>query len=377
MLARLRQMFFKEYIELVRDPKARFVLWGPALISMVLFGYAATFEIHNLPIAVLNLDHSYESRQFLARFSGSRYFDFRYHLDNRSQIKTLIDRGDIVMAIQIHPGFAELLRKRETAPVQVILDGSNSNTALIALGYVNQIASTFGAEYLRDRLERRDPLLVKTMPAVVLEKRPWYNSNLDSRWFFVPGLIGSLILTTVLQLTAFAVVRERELGTLEQIMVTPITRLEFILGKTVPFFLIGLADSLLVAVVGSLWFGVPFRGDAAVLSLGTALFLLSTLGVGLLISTASVTQQQAMVLGFFFVMPAITLSGFGTPVSSMPEVLQWVSAFDPLRHYLVVIRGVYLKGVGLDVLWPHMLAMTALGVVLLAISVLRFRKSLE
>lgn len=377
MFGRLRQMLVKEFIQLLRDPKARFVLFAPAIIQMMVFGYAATYEIRHVPTAVLDLDHSQESRDLIARFAASPYFDVRYELHNRRQITTLIDESRVYLAIQIHPGFAELLRKGQTAPVQVILDGTNSNTALVAYGYVSQIAGDFIQEQLRERLYRSAPALAATVSQVVLEPRPWFNTNMLSRWFIVPGLIGSIVLITVVQLTAFAVVRERELGTFEQIMVTPIRRAEFILGKTVPFFMVGLVDTVVVATVGTWWFGVPFRGSAPVLLLGSSLFLLSMLGVGLLISTAAMTQQQAMVSGFFALMPLITFSGLGTPVSSMPEALQWMSNVNPLQHYLVVLRGLYLKGVGLGVLWPQMAAMALIGVVLLGFTVSRLRKSLD
>jgi ABC-2 type transport system permease protein len=219
--------------------------------------------------------------------------------------------------------------------------------------------------------------LIAHLPRIVLEPRPWFNIDLDSQWFFVPGVIGNLVLVMVVNLTAFAIVREREIGTLEQIMVTPIRRVEFVLGKTVPFFLIGLLDTLLISLAGTLWFGVPFRGSIGVLAFGAILFIFGVLGIGLFISTISATQQQALVTAFFFIMPAITFSGFGTPISSMPPFLQWLTYLDPLRYFLVVIRGVYLKGVGLDVLWPQMAAMGVFGVVMLAISVSRFQKSLD
>lgn len=377
MFGRLRQMLRKEFIQLLRDPKARFVLFAPVIIQMMVFGYAATFEIRHVPIAVMNLDHSQESRDLIDRFAASPYFNIRYRTDNRHEIKTLIDESRVYLAIVIHPGFAELLLKGRTAPVQVIIDGTNSNTALIAYGYVSQVANRFAQEQLRDRLDRTDPALAASITEVVLAPRPWFNPNLLSRWFIVPGLIGSIVLITVVQLTAFAVVRERELGTFEQIMVTPIRRSEFILGKTVPFFLVGLADTAVVAAVGTWWFGVPFRGSAPVLLLGASLFLLSMLGVGLLISTAAMTQQQAMVTGFFVVMPSVVFSGLGTPVSSMPNAMQWICEINPLLHFLIVLRDLYLKGVGLDVLWPHMLAMAVIGVALLAFTVGRLRKSLD
>jgi ABC-2 type transport system permease protein len=377
MRARLWQMLIKEFIQVYRDKRTRFVLIVPPLVQMMVFGYAATYEIHNVPLAVLDLDNSQESRELISRFQSSPYFEVSAWLSDQRQLATLIDRGQVTLALHIHPGFAQRLRKGQTAPAQVIVDGTNSNTALIALGYVSQITAGFAEDYQRDRLQRLAPLLAAQAPRVELERRPWFNADLKSQWFFIPGIIGSLTLIMVVVLTAFAIVREREIGTLEQIMVTPIRPVEFILGKTLPFFLIGLADVALVAIVGTLWFQIPFRGSVAVLLFGTVLFLLSMLGVGLLISTISATQQQAMVSAFFFNMPAITFSGFGFPISSMPEALQKLSYLDPLRYFLVVLRGVYLKGVGLEVLWPQLLAMVAIGVTLLTISVFRFHKSLD
>jgi ABC-2 type transport system permease protein len=279
--------------------------------------------------------------------------------------------------LEINAGFAQKLRSGQTAPLQVIVDATNSNTALIASGYISQIALGFAREYQRDRIYRIAPQMVEVMPSVELAPRPWYNPDLRSRWFFVPGIIGSLTVVLVVTLTAFAVVREREIGTLEQIMVTPIRPVEFILGKTLPFFLIGLFDVTLIAVVGSLWFQVPFRGHVAVLALGAVLFLLCMLGVGLLISTVSATQQQAMVTAFFVIMPTITFSGFGFPISTMPHWMQVMSYAIPLRYFLIVSRGTYLKGVGMDILWPQMAAMAGLGVALLTAAILRFHKALD
>ncbi len=377
MLARLKQMLIKEFIQVFRDKRTRFVLFGPPIIQMLIFGYAATFEIRHVPTVVLDQDHSQESRELISRFSSSPYFDVQRQLTDRRQIPELIDQGRATVALQIHPGFAENLRKGQTAPLQVIVDGTNSNTALIAVGYLGQIAGAVAQDYQRDRIYRIAPQLVEHMPQIQLEQRPWYNPDLRSRWFFVPGVIGSLTLVLVTTLTAFAVVREREIGTLEQIMVTPIRPFEFILGKTLPFFLIGLLDVTLIATVGTFWFQVPFRGQIAVLFAGAVLFILCMLGVGLLISTVSSTQQQAMVTAFFFIMPAITFSGFGFPISTMPQWLQYCTYLSPLRYFLVVLRGTYVKGVGMDILWPQMAAMAVLGVSLLTISVLRFHKALD
>jgi ABC-2 type transport system permease protein len=377
MLARLKQMLIKEFIQVFRDKRTRFVLFAPPIIQMLVFGYAATFEIHHVPTVVLDLDHSQESRELISRFSSSPYFDVQRQLTDYRQIRDLIDQGKATVGLEIHAGFAQNLRKGQTAPLQVIVDATNSNTALIASGYITQIALGFAQDYQKDRIYRISPQMIEKIPSVQLEPRPWYNPDLRSRWFFIPGIIGSLTLVLVVTLTAFAVVREREIGTLEQIMVTPIRPAEFILGKTLPFFLIGLFDVSLIATVGTLWFQVPFRGQILVLFAGAILFLLCMLGVGLLISTVSSTQQQAMVTAFFFIMPAITFSGFGFPISTMPQWLQYLTYLSPLRYFLVVLRGTYLKGVGMEILWPQMFAMAALGIGLLTIAVLRFHKALD
>jgi ABC-2 type transport system permease protein len=377
MIARLKQMLIKEFIQVFRDKRARFILIGPPIIQMLIFGYAATFEIHHVPTVVLDLDHSQESRELVSRFSSSPYFEVQAHLANHREIGDLIDRGRATVALEIDAGFAQSLRKGQTAPLQVIVDATNSNTAMIAAGYVNQIAMAFARDYQQDRMYRILPQMADRIPNVQLEQRPWYNPDLRSRWFFVPGIVGSLTLVLVTTLTAFAVVREREIGTLEQIMVTPIRPAEFILGKTLPFFLIGLFDVSLIATVGTLWFQVPFHGRIIVLFAGAILFLLCMLGVGLLISTVSSTQQQAMVTSFFFIMPAVVFSGFGFPISTMPQWLQYLTYLSPLRYFLVVLRGTYLKGVGFEILWPEMLAMAVLGIVLLTTAVLRFHKALD
>jgi ABC-2 type transport system permease protein len=377
MFGRLKQMLIKEFIQVFRDKRTRFILIGPPIIQMMVFGYAANYEIRHVPTVVLDLDHSQESRELVSRFTSSPYFDVQRQLTDSRELGDQIELGTATVGLEIDAGFAQQLRKGQTAPLQVIVDATNSNTALIASGYLTQIVLGFAEEYQRDRILRIAPKLVELMPSVELAPRPWYNPDLKSRWFFVPGIIGSLTLVLVITLTAFAVVREREIGTLEQIMVTPIRPAEFILGKTLPFFLIGLFDVTLIAVVGSLWFQVPFRGHVWVLATGAVLFILCMLGVGLLISTVSATQQQAMVTSFFFIMPAITFSGFGFPISTMPQWMQLLSYAIPLRYFLIVVRGTYLKGVGMDILWPQMAAMAGLGAALLTAAILRFHKALD
>jgi ABC-2 type transport system permease protein len=377
MFGRMKQMIIKEVIQVVRDKRTRFILIVPPIVQMLIFGYAATFEIRHVSTVVVDFDHSQESRDLISRFTSSPYFAVQRQLDNSAELTNLIEEGHATVGLEIQAGFAQALRKGQAAPLQVIVDATNSNSALIAAGYITQIASGYAADYQQDRMARIAPQLVHVVPSIELAPRPWYNPNLSSRWFFIPGIIGSLTLVLVITLTAFGVVREREIGTLEQIMVTPIRPAEFILSKTLPFFVIGLFDVSLIAAVGTLWFQVPFRGHLSVLFLGSVLFLVCMLGVGLLISTVSSTQQQAMVTAFFFIMPAIVFSGFGFPISTMPPWLQYMTYASPLRYFLVVLRGTYLKGVGLDILWPQMAAMAGLGVGLLAIAILRFRKSLD
>lgn len=377
MFGRLKQMLIKELIQVVRDKRTRFILIGPPIIQMLIFGYAASFEIRNVSTVIVDRDHSRESRELISRFTSSPYFNVQERLDDSKQAQQLIDQGKAIIALEIDAGFAEKLRKGETAPLQVIVDATNSNTALIASAYVSQIALGFARQTQQDRIYSVAPQLIEQMPSVELAQRPWYNTDLSSRWFFVPGVIGSLTTLLVITLTSFAVVREREIGTLEQIMVTPIRPVEFILGKTLPFFLIGLFDALLIGMVGTFWFQIPFRGHILVLLTGAVVFLVCMLGVALLISTVSATQQQAMVTSFFFIMPTITFSGFGFPISAMPHWMQECSYAIPLRYFLIVLRGTYLKGVGFDILWPQMAAMGGIGLAVMMLAVLRFHKALD
>ena len=377
MFNRIVPIVIKEFLELRRDKAARFILFVIPIIQMLLFGYAASFEVFHVSTSVLDLDHSQESRELIARFTSSDRFNIVKVARSQREINETIDTSEAAVALVIHAGFAELLRKGQGAPLQVIVDGTNSNTALIALGYVNSIAEGFARDYMTDLAQRIQGVRGMRQVQVTLEQRPWFNPDLNGRWFFVPGVIGTLTLVTIVNLTAFAVVREREVGTLEQIMVSPIRPAEFIFGKTIPFFIVGLGEVALVVAVGVLWFQIPFVGSAFVLLLGTALFLLSTLAVGLLISTVCSTQQQAFSTNFFVLSPFFILSGFAFPISSMPQVLQWFTYINPLRYYLVVIRGTLLKGVGVSVLWPDFAAMAILAFVLLTLSILRFRKTLE
>jgi ABC-2 type transport system permease protein len=298
-------------------------------------------------------------------------------LHREADIPHVIDYREATLVLQIEPGFAEQLRKGVSAPVQAILDGTDSNTALISIGYINEIASSYATEYQTDRMNHIEPAVLQLAPKVTLEERPWYNQNLEGRWFFVPGVIGTIVMTSVITLTAFAVVREREVGTLEQLMVTPIRPFELILGKTLPTLIVGLGNVAIAAAIAVLWFQVPFRGHLLILLLGTTLFVASALGVGLVISTLCSTQQQAFASGFFYIMPAIMLSGFGFPIASMPPLLQKITLIDPLRFFLVVIRSTFLKGAGIEALWRPLAMMALLATAMLTLATARFHKTLD
>ena len=376
MFERLFVMTMKEFIELKRDRWAMFRLIVPMIIQTIVFGYAATFTVYHVPTAILDLDQTQASHNLISHFVATSRFDIVDVAKTQSAITRDIDREQAVIAIVIHAGFGQDMENGRSAPLQVIVDGTNSNTALIALGYISQITAQFSTSQASSAFSLRASPAVPAK-GILLQARPWFNEGLNDRWFFIPGVIGTLTLMQVVSLTAFAIVREREVGTLEQIMVSPIRPIEFILGKTVPFFLIGLGDIALVSAFGIFWFGIPFVGSPWVMLLGASLFLLAALGMGLLLSTFSRTQQQAFSLNFFFVNPFFILSGFAFPIAAMPKLLQWFTVINPLRYFLVVIRAVFLKGVGLTVLWPDLAAMALLALVMLTISVLRFRKSLD
>ena len=376
MFERVYAMLVKELLELKRDKWAMFRLVVPLVLQVFIYGYAATFAVSHVSTAVLDLDRSQASRDLIARFTANGRFDIVDFASSQQEIAHELDTERAVVAVVIHAGFAQALGNGVGAPLQVLVDGTNSNTALIALGYVSNIVAQYQSDWRTTAWPVRAGA-ARPAIAVSLQERPWFNDGLDDRWFFIPGVVGTLTLLQVVSLTAFAVVREREVGTLEQIMVSPIRPVEFILGKTVPSFLIGLGDVALVTALGVAWFGVPFVGSGFVMMAGIVLFLFSVIGLGLLLSTFSRTQQQAFALNFFLVNPIFILSGFAFPISAMPKVLQWLTYLNPLRYFLVVLRAVFLKGVGFEALWPQFAAMAVLAVAMLTASVLRFRKSLD
>ncbi|MFO7957081.1 MAG: ABC transporter permease [Candidatus Brocadiia bacterium] len=374
MLERVRHMLVKEFIQILRDPRMKAVIFVMPIVQLMVFGYAVTTDVDHVVTAVHDRDNSLASRELVARFERSGYFDVVRYVEHEEEVADLMNRGEVQAVLRLDESFEADLRAGRTATLQVIVDGTDSNTAGVVLDYSSKIAGRFSEKVLTTRLTRlagayREPGRVE------LETRAWFNENLESRNFYVPGVIAIIVMLITLMLTSMAVVREKEIGTMEQIMVTPITPAEFILGKTLPFALIGFADVLLVTGVGVFWFGVPIRGSLLLLFAATALYLMTTLGIGLLISTVSRTQQQAMMSTFFFYFPAVLLSGFMFPIANMPRVVRWATYVNPLRYFLVIVRGIFLKGIGPSVLWPQMLALAAMGLAFLWLATRWFHKT--
>ena len=375
MLERVTHMLRKEFIQIFRDPRMKPVIFVAPIIQLLVFGYAVTTDVKHVATAVFDQDNSVASRELVARFVHSGYFDMVAYLDTDGQVRDVIDRSRAQAVLVMNKGFGDDVRSGRTASLQLIVDGTDSNTAGIVLQYSAKIVGDYSQKILLTRFARLRGSTHR--PAQVeLETRAWFNENLESRNFYVPGVIAVIVTLLTLMLTSMAVVREKEIGTMEQIMVTPITPMEFILGKTLPFALICFVDVILVTVVGVLWFKVPIRGSLPLLFFGTALYLMTTLGIGLLISTVSRTQQQAMMTTFFFFMPAILLSGLMFPIANMPTLIQWITYANPTRYFLVIIRGIFLKGVGADILWPQMVALAIIGLVTLLFTSRRFKKTL-
>jgi ABC-2 type transport system permease protein len=374
MFDRLKSMLIKEFIQILRDPKMRAVIFIVPLFQIIVFGYAVNTDVKHIATAVYDLDNSVPSRELAARLQQSGYFDIISRVDSVGAIRDLIDHGRVKAAVQINHGFAASIAGGRTAPVQIIVDGTDPNTARIVLSHAVKIAGRYSDQLLLDREIRRRGAAWQP-PDIELQSRAWFNDNLESRNYYVPGVMAQLVMIVTMMLSAMSVVREKEVGTMEQIIVTPIRRWEFILGKTLPFALIGYLNVTMVTTLAAFWFDIPLRGSLLLLGAATGVYLLSTLGFGLFISTVSRSQQQAMLSATMFMFPAMLLSGFAFPVENMPESIQYLTWLNPLRHYLVIIRGIFLKGVGIEVLWLQIAVLAALGSSILGIAVYRFRKT--
>ena len=343
----------------------RVLLFAPPLLQLVIFGYAVNLDVDNVRLAWMDQDLTPSSRDLLAGFQGSGRFQIVATPASEAEIQKLMDHGDVQAVVRVLPGFArDLARGRPTA-VQILVDGTNSNTASFVTAYANQIVTNYSTS--RRSID----------PSLSARPRVWFNPDLKSRNYFVPGVVANIIMMVTLMLTALAIVREKEIGTMEQLMVTPIRPIELMIGKTLPFAVVGVLDVLLVTTAALVIFHIPLRGNPLLLLGCAVLFLLTSLGAGLFLSTISNTQQQAMMASFFFSMPCFMLSGFAFPIHNMPLAVQYLTYLNPLRYFIEIVRGLFLKGTGISVLWPQMLILAVYGVGVVTLSAARFRKRLD
>jgi ABC-2 type transport system permease protein len=385
MWERIFEIMRKEFRQTLREPRMRGALFAPPIIQMLIFGYSVNMDVEHARMVWVDRDHTPVSRNLLAAFQGSGRFDIVATPDSDKGALRLLDESRADLIVQVLPGFARDIDHGRSAQVQILVNGENSNTASIISGYAGSICARFGAELMTD--VQRTKMVAGTMaaghavsapvPRLEAEPRVWFNPELKSRNYFVPGIVVNIMVLVTLSLTSLAIVREKEIGTMEQLIVTPLRPIELILGKTLPFAFVGLVDIVVIIAAALVLFHVPFNGSGFVLFLGACLFLMSSLGAGLFISTIVRTQQQAMMSTFLCFMPFFLLSGFTFPVRNMPLPMQWFTLLNPVRYFMEIVRGVFLKGAGVDVLWPQMLALAAFGSIILTASAKRFHKKLD
>jgi len=360
---RVRSLLRKEWRQLFRDPRSKRVVFASPVLQLVLFGYAVNTDVNNTPMFVVDHDVTAESRTLVDAFTAGGWFRIVGTSDRSADLMHALDAGTARIAVEIPPGFSERLHSGN-ARVQVLVDGTNSNTATVAQGYAIRIIQQFGAQYAP----------ASASAGIDLRARAWYNPGLESQVYNIPAVIGTILLLMSLLLTALAVVRERELGTLDQLMVSPLTPGELVLGKTLPVAAIALIDLVLVVAVSLLWFDIPLRGSALALLVASIVYIVGALGIGLFISTISSTQQEAFMTMFLFFLPTAVLSGFMYPVHTMPEFFQAITLLNPLRHFLDIVRGIFLKGDGLLQILPELGVLTLMAVGVMWLAVRRFAR---
>lgn len=373
----LKIFLVKEFLQFMRDPKMFMVVIIAPVVQLIFLGYAANRDIKNVQTVVFDRDRSETSREFVRNFEKSGYFSMDYYINDYNEMNKLIDNGKAIVGIVIPENFEKNISAGVTAKVQIIFDGSDGNKASIAAGYVSNIASAFSRNISFENIEKagiKIPLAGSVEPV----SRIWYNPDLSTRNYMLPGIVGLILIIITTNLSSLAIVKEKEIGTLEQLIVTPVKPYQIILGKLIPFAILGVISMTLVLSVMTFWFGIYVKGSLAFLFVSSFIFMLSTLGLGLFVSTISRTQQQAMITAAFLViMPMIFLSGFSFPVENMPLIVQYISYLIPLRYFLVIIRGIVLKGLGISDLWIECSVLLFMGIFILISSSLRFRKRLE
>jgi len=365
MFKRILALTIKELLAVLRDKRSRFVLIGPPIIQLMIFGYAATFDLNDIALAVYNQDNGGAAREFISRFEGSPHFHVVATIEHDGEITPLIDNRRALMVLHLGPRFSADLARGDTASAQIILDGRNSNTAMLALNYARSIIIDFNETWAARHGGTAAP--------ANLVMRAWFNPTLASRWFIIPGIVGLLTLVVTLVVTALSVAREREAGTFDQLLVTPLRPVEILIGKSLPGLLVGLIEGSLIILVAMYWFDIPLRGSVGALYVGLGLFLLSAIGVGLMISSLSITQQQGLLGAFLFLVPAVILSGFATPIENMPQAVQLITYLDPLRYFMIVLRGVFLEGNSYALLINQYWPMALIGLISLTLASWLFR----
>jgi len=367
----------KEFLQFKRDPKMFGIILIAPIVQLIFLGYAATLDLNTVHTIFYDQDKTVTSRKFIEEFKSSGFFQLDHYADNYKDVQTEIERGKSLVAIVIPKDFEKKINRRETAQLQAIFNGSDGNSASIAAGYIATIVTTFSKQIVQDFIDLSGRKISPT-GNINAEVRVWYNPELTTRNFMVPAIVGLLVSIVTLILTSLAVVKEKEIGTLEQLIVTPIKPLQLIIGKLIPFVVLGFVSVTIVIIAMNLIFGISVRGSTLFLFLSSFLYILSTLGLGLFVSTVSKTQQQAMMIAIFAVMmPMIYLSGFAFPVENMPKVIQYISYIIPLKYFIIIIRGVILKGNGFAQHWFDAAMLLAMGILILFFSALRFRKRLE
>lgn len=375
MLQRLYRMLVKEFLQMLRDPRMRVVIFGIPVIQMTIMAFALTTDVTNIRLAVLDMDKSPASRQLVSVFTAGNYFQVSCSLVSQREIVPLLDRGDVRAILQIPAGFNRDILTEKSAEIQLLTDGTDSNSTAIVLGYAGDIVSKFNDMKLKERLQRKG----RTTPPVQIttETRAWYNPNQESRFYYVPSLIATMLFIFSLLLTSIGIVREKEIGTIEQVMVTPIRGIEFILGKTIPYMITGYISMSFMLVVAFFLFGVHVKGSLLLLYGLTGIFLAGNMGIALIISGGASTQQQALLTSFLVLMPAVMLSGFLFPISNMPDPVRYATILNPMRWYLEILRGIIMKDVGVTALWLPIAAQVGLSVTFLSIAVAQFKKTLS
>ncbi len=369
----------KELTQTLRDRRFRFILFGAPVIQLIIFGYVVTTETKDISLVMIDYAQTQESRALGASFTSSGYFK-RIRVDNFSidAVDDYLKSGRAKVVMIVPPDFSKDIAKGGTAQLKIAIDGADANAAIITRGYVEEIVRNFSQKIVERRQNQMPSLAIKAVSGLVVpEVRIFYNQEMKSSHYMVPGMIAMILLVTTALLTAVAITREKELGTLEQIIVSPLSRWQFILGKTLPYILVGFIDVLLILATGKLLFDIPIRGSIVLLFLTAIIFLFTTLGIGLLAASVSKNQAQAMLTVFPLMMPALLLSGFVFPVASIPMALRWIAYINPITYYLIVVRGILLKGAGISELYTQILVLLGFGLFFIVFSSLRFTKRMK